>query len=419
MEKFVIQGGKPLNGVVEIGGYKNAAGACLAAVLLSEEPVTLHNLPLVEDVFGMIKVLESMGATIEWLDKRTLRVHAGEDVDPAEMDFDLVSKTRVSVVFIGPLLARFKKFKISHPGGDRIGLRPITTHIEALQSLGAKVEQEGDFYFFDGSSMAGRQVVLKEFSVTATEVLLMASVLLPGRTVLKGAAGEAQVQDLGKMLVSMGAKIQGLGTHTIVIDGVKKLRGTAHGIVADPLETGTFLVAGALVPGPIEIKKANTTHLDLFFDKLREIGVKFTVTDPETIVVEYSADLKPARVQALPYPGFPTDLLPIIVPLLTQAAGKSLIHDPLYENRFTYLLELRKMGADIEVVDPHRAFVYGKTSLKGKSIESWDIRAGASLILAGLAAQGQTSIDNAYQIDRGYERIEEKLQKLGAEIQRV
>jgi len=418
-EKFIIKGGAPLNGVVEINGYKNSAGACLAATLLTDEEVILDNLPLVEDIFKMINILESMGVKISWLDRRKIKVKAGSNVNVDKMNLGPVSETRVSVLLIGSLISRFGKFKICHPGGDRIGVRPITTHLEALKKLGAKIENQDDFYIFNGGNLKGKEVVLKEFSVTATENLMMAAATAPGKTIIKGAAAEPQIQDLGFLLKKMGAKIAGLGTNTILIEGVEKLRGTTHKIIPDLIEAGTFIVAGALTPeSSLEIRNLIPEHLDIFLDKLEEIGVNLE-KGRDVVKVKYSPDLKATRVQALPYPGFPTDLLPIIIPLLTQAKGKSLIHDPLYENRFNYIQELKKMGADIEVVDPHRVFVYGKTPLLGLRIESWDIRAGASLVLAGLIASGKTMIENVHQIDRGYERIDERLQKLGADIKRV
>ena len=247
---------------------------------------------------------------------------------------------------------------------------------------------------------------------------MLAASLITGKTVIKGAACEPHVQDLGKILKNMGAKIEGAGTHIIKIEGVKKLNGTSHNVIFDPVEAGTFIVAGVVTPGEVQVKNVNPNHLDLFLTKLQEIGVNFK-KGKDFITVSYSPDLKATKVQAFPYPGFPTDLLPIVIPLLTTSKGKSLIHDPLYENRFNYVHELRKMGADIEIVDPHRAFVFGPTSLSGLTIESWDIRAGACLIIAGLMAQGKTTIENIFQIDRGYEKIEERLQKLGADIKRV
>ncbi len=417
-QKFVIQGGKKLEGEIEIRGYKNAAGAILAASLLTEKEVTIGNLPLVEDVNNTLEVLKSLGAKIDFKDERTVSIKS-DNIDPEQMDFKRISKTRVSVLLIGPLLTRFKSFKIPRPGGDRIGLRPINVHLEALKQLGAEISEENDFYLFEvKNGLKGQEIILKEFSVTATENLIMAAVLAKGKTIIKGAAAEPQVQDLALMLNNMGAKIEGAGNHTIFIEGVESLNGVQHQIMPDLLEVGTFLVAAALTPGQVRIKNVRVGDLDLFLDKMEEIGVDFK-REKDSLIVNHSLNLKPVRIQALPYPGFPTDLLPIVVPLLTQAEGKSLIHDPLYENRLNYVQELRKMGADIEIVDPHRAFIFGKTPLRGVKIESWDIRAGASLVISGLMAKGQTTIENIYQVDRGYEKIEVRLGQLGADIKRI
>jgi len=421
-EKFIIYGGKPLKGVVEIGGYKNAAGSILAATLMTKKECIIDNLPLVLDVFSMIKVLKSMGAEIEWQGKKKVRIKT-ENIDPQTMDFKLIPKTRISVLLIGPLLSRFKDFEIAHPGGDRIGLRSISTHLKAFKKLGVDIKNKENLYQFSGKDFFDRnnekkEIILKEFSVTATENVMMAVSTREGKTIIKGASAEPQVQDLGKMLESMGVKTNGVGTHTIEIEGKKELDGVYHRIIPDPIEVGTFITAAALTPGEVEIKDINLDCLDIFLDKLEEIGVNFEKKD-DSIKVSYSPNLKAIKIQALPYPGFPTDLLSLVVTLLTQAKGRSLIHDPLYENRLNYVQELRKMGADIELVDPHRAFVFGKTPLRGLTVSSWDIRAGASLVIAGLIAKGKTTIENIYQIDRGYEKIEEKLQKLGAEITRV
>ena len=416
-EKFIIHGKKSLNGTVEIAGSKNAAGPILAASLLTDKEVIIDNLPFIADILDLIEVLKGIGAEVDWLSSRKVKIRA-KNIDLEKMDFKKVAKTRVSVLLMGPLIARFNNFKISRPGGDRIGVRPISTHLEALQKLGVSISSQGDFYYFSRNNLKGKEIVLKEFSVTATENLMMAVCLAEGETKIIGAAAEPHVQDLGAFLNSMGAKIRGLGTHIIDIEGVSELRSASHKIIPDPLELGTFAIAGCVTPGRIEIKNTCPGQLDLFWDKLEEIGVNFK-KDSDSIIVDYSPDLKAVRVQALPYPGFPTDLLPMISTLLTQAEGKSLIHDPLYENRFSHLQELRKMGADIELVDPHRALIFGKTPLRGLKIGSWDIRAGASLVIAGLMAEGKTTLEDIFQIDRGYEEIEKKLQKLGADIKRV
>lgn len=416
-DKFIINGQKKLEGEVEIQGSKNAAGAILSATLLTENECQISNLPLVEDILILLKILEGMGAEISWQEEKRVKIKA-KNIDPEKIDFQLVGKIRVSVLLLGSLLSRFKKFKIAAPGGDRIGVRPIATHLKALEKVGAKIEHLNGFYYFEAKNLMPAEIILDEFSVTATEILMMVAAGIRGRTILKCAAAEPHIQDLAKMLKEMGVKIDGAGTHTISIEGKEKLSGLKHQVIPDYIEAGTFLVAGALLPGKILVKNIIVEHFDAFLQKLEELGVRFE--KKETLVrVYFSPALKATKVQALPYPGFPTDHLPLIIPLLTQAQGKSLVHDPLYENRFNFVQELKKMGADIEIVDPHRLFVFGKSPLRGVRIESWDIRAGASLVLAGLAAQGQTIIENIYQIDRGYEKIEEKLQRLGADIRRV
>ncbi len=416
-DTFIINGGRELAGEVEVRGSKNAAGPALAAVLLTDEECIIDNLPLIEDIKNSIEILKSLGAKVENLSERKIKVKA-ENIDPEKINFDKFSKMRISVVFVGPLIARFKKFKFPSPGGDTIGLRPITVHLKALESLGVKISRQGDVYDVQRDDILGKEIVLKEFSVTATEMLMMATVLSKGKTIIKGAAAEPHVEDLGNQLLKMGAKIKGHGTHVIEIEGVEKLHGCEHSITPDYLETGTFIVAGALNPGKITIKNVDFNHLDLFLAKLEEIGVNFERGNNQ-LTVSYSPNLSSVKIQALPHPGFPTDLLPVIIPLLTRANGKSLIHDPLYENRLSYVHELRKMGGDIEIVDPHRAFVFGPKKLMGLTVDSFDIRAGACLIIAGLMAEGQTTIHNIFQIDRGYERMEERLQKLGADIKRI
>jgi len=417
-EKFLIKGGISLSGEVEISGYKNSAGAVLAAALLSEEASIIDNLPLVSDVLDQIEILKQMGAEIEWLGKRKIRINP-KNINPEKIPTNLFEKMRVSVLLIGPLLARFKKFKVPHPGGDKIGLRPIETHLEALKDFGVKVEEKDGFYHFEvPDNLEGKGIVLKEFSVTTTENAMMFASLIKGKTKIEIAAAEPQVQDTGKILKEMGASIKGLGTHTIKIEGREKLSGANFSICPDPLEAGTFLLAFALTGGEGKIKNVNPDHLTFFLEKMKEMGVNFEVGENE-ILVKKSTEFKPTKIQVLPYPGFPTDLQPQTSVLLTQAQGKSLIHDPLYENRFQHLHELRKMGADIEITDPHRALVFGKKELIGNRISATDIRSGAALILAGLIAEGQTTIENISQIERGHEKIEEKLKKLGAQIEKV
>lgn len=416
-EKFVINGNRELAGEIEVRGSKNAAGPCLAASLLTAEPVIIDNLPMIADIKATIEVLESLGVKTQWLGERKLRLEANE-IHPENINLEKVSKTRMSVALFGSLLGRVKEFKISAPGGDVIGIRPITVQLKALEKLGAHIEKEGLVYRVWRDELQGREIILGEFSPTATQSLLLAAVLAKGKTIIKGAASELSVKDTSKMLVSMGAKIHWVDSHTIEVEGVEKLHGCEHTVEPDNLEAGTFIVIGALTPGRVVVKNINFEYLEMFLYKLEEMGVNFDRGENQ-ITVFYSPFIKPVKVQALPHPGFPTDLLPIIVPLLARAQGKSLIHDPLYENRLGYVQELRKMGGDLEIVDPHRSFVFGPRPLEGTHVTSLDVRAGAVLVVAGLMANGKTIVNDIYHIDRGYERLEERLQKLGADIRRI
>jgi len=417
-KKFLVKGGKKLKGTVEISGYKNSAGAVLAAALLSEQPSVIGNLPLCSDVIDFINMLEQMGAGVEWVEEKKIRINP-KNLNPDRIPNDTFEKMRVSVLLIGPLLARFKKFRLPHPGGDKIGLRPISSHLEALKKFGVTIKEENGFYVFQApKEKKGKRIVLKEFSVTATENVMMLASCSRGKTTIEIAAAEPQVQDLGNFLSKMGIGVKGIGTHTLEIEGKEKPSGAEFSISPDILEVGTFLIAFALTGGQGKIRNVNPGHLSFFLEKMKEIGVNFTVHNNE-ILVGPTKRIHPARIQVFPYPGFPTDLQPQTSVLLTQANGRSLIHDPLYENRFNHLHDLRKMGADIEITDPHRALIFGKTPLKANRINAPDIRGGASLILASLIADGESVIENVYQTDRGYERFDEKLRKLGADITRL
>lgn len=429
MERFVINGGKKIEGEVDISGAKNSAAPVIAATLLTEEECVIDNLPLIKDVHSLLGVLESMGVDVEWVGEHKVKIQAGSDVTPENFDVETIGQTRFSVLLIGALLARFKEFRFFPPGGDRIignvrvegggrvGIRPITTHLEALAQMGLKIEREKNTYYFSNDGLETGEVALKEFSVTATENVMMAAAGTKGKTVIYNVAAEPHVQDLGRMLQKMGAKVGGLGTHKITIEGSDSLSGVEHEIYPDYLEAGTFAVIGAGTEGKLRIRNFPSESLVFFLTKFREMGIEYEEKDG-TLEVDYCDDIKPLRIQSLPHPGFPTDLLPVVVPLLTQADGRSLVHDPLYENRLSFMNELRKMGADIEIVDPHRAFVFGPTELHGVGISSWDIRAGASLIIASLMAEGESEIENIHQVDRGYEDIDKKLASLGADIKR-
>ncbi len=420
MDKFIIKGGRPLEGKIEARGAKNAATPILAACLLTDQPCVIDNLPLIDDVFRMIDILKSIGVKIEYFSERKIKLQA-DNLSPDSIDYDSICKLRSSILLLGPLLARVEKFKMSHPGGCLIGARPVATHFEGLATLGAQISQDDQFYYIEKKQFSDadqRQIILREFSVTATENLMMVASLRPGKTVIKIAAAEPHVQDLGEFLIKMGAKIEGLGTHTLVIQGAKKLSGAEHRLIPDPIEGGTFVVAAAATKGEVLVENFRADHLDLFLEKLREMRVNFEIGQ-NSIFVKPSTSYRAAKIQTLPYPGIPTDLQAPLAVLCTQAEGTSLIHDPLYEGRFKYINELAKMGANATVVDPHRALVVGPTPLYGTQITSYDLRAGATLIIAALLAEGVSEISEIYQVDRGYEKIEERLQRLGVDIKRV
>jgi UDP-N-acetylglucosamine 1-carboxyvinyltransferase len=447
-EKFIIKGGNSLKGEVGIRGAKNAAFPILAAAILTDEPCVIGNLPLIEDVFKMLKVLEELGAKISWIGKRKIKINCA-GVNPSRIPFNIVNFFRGSVLLLGPLLARFKEIKIPPPGGCVIGARPIDTHLDAFSQLGVKIstgskkDSKGklgqiktDFYYFkkDKNFNRGfhtisvlkekgknrpREVVLREFSVTATENILLFSALSEKRTILKIADQDYQAQELIKVLRKMGAEIKESGINSLEIIGNKKLKGFQHTIISDPIETGTFIIMALATRGEVIVKKAQLSFLDLFLKRLWDFGAKFKILDEETIKIFPSKKLKIDKVQSLPYPGIHSDLQPELGALATQTEGPTLMHDPLYEGRLKYLEELNKMGADIIFCDPHRAIIYGPTNLTGIEFSSPDLRAGAALITAGLVAKGKTTINNIYQIDRGYERIEERLQHLGADIKRM
>jgi UDP-N-acetylglucosamine 1-carboxyvinyltransferase len=417
-DKFVIQGGTPLKGKVKISGSKNSAGPIISAVLLSKEPFTLSNIPLISDILHQIDILKKMGAKVEWPEKHTVKINP-KTIDQKKLSDELFEKMRISVVLIGPMLARFKKCKIPHPGGDKIGLRPITTHIDAFEQLGVKVKTTNNHYIFEApKKITKNKVILKEFSVTATENIMLFAASINKKITIDLAAAEPSIEDLIALLNKMGAKVKWIGPHKMQIKGNEKLAGTTFSICSDMLEAGTFMIAFAATRGEGEICNVDPSHLTSFLAKMKEIGVKFKIKNG-CIIVKKSKKFKGATIQTMPYPGFPTDLQPQTAALLTQAEGKSLVHDPLYENRFQHLQELRKMGADIAITDPHRALILGKTKLVGTKVNTSDIRSGATLILAGLAAQGTTTVDEISHIDRGYENIESKLKKLGAKIKRV
>ena len=417
MAKFIINGGKQLKGQIEVRGMKNAATPILAATILTKEPCLIENLPRIKDVENIIGLLERLGAKTEWKGRSSLMISCGH-LNFSGLDKTKVESMRSSILLLGPLLSRFKKIEMPEPGGCIIGSRPLDTHFYGLKAFGVRIREKGDIYQLEAKQLHGTTIILPEFSVTATENLIMMAVKAKGETVIKLAAAEPHVQDLCHFLQRMGAKIWGIGTHTLRIRGVKKLKGTTYKIIPDQIEVGTFAVLAAATKSRLLIKNIVPAHLDSIFSKLEAIGLRFKVFSKDLLI--YSATkLKPFKLQTLPYPGFPTDLQAPFAVLATQVHGTSVIYDSLYEARTGHITELIKMGANAIVTSPHRVIINGPTPLYGTEIKTPDLRAGATLIIAGLVAQGETVINQAEIIDRGYERIEERLSQIGAEIKRV
>lgn len=418
MEYFEIIGGKKLSGAIDVRGSKNATTPILAATLLTKKECILSNLPLIEDVFRMIEILESMGAEVRWLGKRKISIR-NEKIDSTKMDVEKVKKLRSSILLLGSLSARFDNFKIYHPGGCVIGKRPLGTHFDAMRKMGVEIVQNEKFYQVNARKRKATKIVLQEFSVTATENVMMLAASLSQKTIIKISASEPHVEDLGKFLIAMGTKIKGLGTHTLEITGSKNLSGVQHNIIPDANEAATFLILGVATGSPIRVEGAREDNLDLVLEKLREFGADFKIGKNYIEVVPANKLRAPAKVESRTYPGIPTDTQALFGVLATQAEGKTLIFDTMFEGRFNYLSELEKMGGETKILNPHQAEVIGKKKLIGSEIKSYDLRSGASLIIAALVAKGKTKIEEIYQVDRGYERIEERLQKIGADIKRV
>jgi UDP-N-acetylglucosamine 1-carboxyvinyltransferase len=420
MDKFLIKGGKPLQGKIEISGAKNSALPCLAATLLTGETVTLHNVPYVKDLITQRRLLEDLGATVLTPELRTHKVRAA-NVEIFEAPYHLVKTMRASVLALGPLLARFGQAKVSLPGGCAIGTRPIDLHLKAFEQLGAVVSLEaGDVVArAPQGRLVGADVSFEKVTVTGTENVMMAASLANGKTTIHNAAQEPEIEDLADLLNKMGARIKGAGTPTIEIEGVEALGAAEHTIIPDRIETGTFIVAAAITGGELEIKNCSPSHLEAVIEKMREAGVEIEELNPSTLLVKASADGLTAKdVTTEPHPLFPTDMQAQYMALMTQAAGVSTIRETIFENRFMHASELIRMGAKIEI-SGNTARVHGKTQLMGAPVLASDLRASASLVLAGLAASGETLIDRVYHIDRGYENIVKKLRDVGARIERL
>lgn len=427
IDQFVIEGGKPLNGSVVSSGAKNAALKLIAASVLTYKPVIIQNIPHIQDVFIMIELLSGMGAKVSWSGISSLKITC-ENLDLDKLDQVKIGHMRGSVVLIGPLVARFKKLKFHEPGGCLIGARPITTHIRALKSLGVNVTKQGKYYYFETDKLVGNRVLMDELSVTATETVLMAATLAEGKTEIHLAATEPEISNLIGLLKTMGAKISGVDTSILTIIGKDILNGGKVLVIPDRIEIGTFACAIAATKGYGEIEKVIPDHLDNLLNKFKQMGIHYEFKEDiigngeslNTLIINgKNNNFRPSNIEARPYPGFSTDMQSPMVALLTQAKGKSKLFETLFEGRLGYAKTLHSMGADIKFIDNRNIEINGPAKLRGMIIDSPDLRAGATFVIAGLIATGTTYVKKAYIIDRGYERFEEKLLSLGANIKRV
>lgn len=415
MDKLLITGGNRLSGEINISGAKNAALPILCAGLLTADTVQLSNVPHLQDVATMAKLLRQMGLRIEQDgDRMSLN---GAAIDKCEAPYELVKTMRAAILVLGPLVARFGEAKVSLPGGCAIGSRPVDQHIKGLQAMGAEITIEAGYIHAKAKRLKGTRIVTDMITVTGTENLLMAAVLAEGETVLENAAREPEVTDLANLLVAMGANISGIGTDRLVVQGVDRLHGASHTVIADRIETGTFLCAVAAAGGDVTLKNTRSDFLDVALDKLREAGAILT-SGPDWIRVQMAARPKAVSFRTTEYPGFPTDMQAQFMALNCIADGSSHITETIFENRFMHVQELNRLGAAIDI-DGHTAIVRGVDKLIGAPVMATDLRASASLVIAGLAAQGETLVDRIYHLDRGYDRMEVKLSAVGANIQRI
>ena len=420
MDKFVIRGRNPLRGVIRVSGAKNSALPCMAAAILTDDKVTLENIPRVRDIETERRLLASMGAETE--------LEAGSEADRILIScrtlsdpvakYEIVKTMRASSLVLGPLVARAGMARVAMPGGCAIGGRPIDLHIKGLEKMGATIVQEHGYLEARASRLKGAHLVFDKITVTGTEDLLMAAVLAEGETVMENCAREPEVADLAALLTAMGAKIQGAGTSTIRVQGVSKLHGARHRIHPDRIEAGTFLVAGAITSGDLIVAGCNPSHLSAAIAKLEEVGARIDIVGPDSVRVRSDGRLHAADISTEEYPGFPTDMQAQYMALATQAEGVSMVKENIFENRFMHVQELVRMGANIKV-DGRVATVRGPAKLSSAAVMCSDLRASASLVLAALVADGESILDRVYHMDRGYERIEEKLRGVGAQIQRM
>jgi UDP-N-acetylglucosamine 1-carboxyvinyltransferase len=416
VDKLVIQGGVPLSGEVRVSGAKNAALPLMCAALLTPEELTLSNVPHLRDVTTMVRLLSQMGVEASLDDRLGLSLRAARLSDPTA-PYDLVKTMRASILVLGPLVARCGEARVSLPGGCAIGTRPVDLHLKGLEALGAEIAVEQGYISARAKRLKGTRIVLDLVTVTGTENLMMAACLADGTTVIENAAREPEVVDLAQCLTAMGAGIKGAGSDVITIEGVDRLRGASHRIMADRIETGTFLAAAAATGGNVKLLGANPGTLEAVLEKLRESGADVQTAN-ETIALAMRDRPRSVNVRTAPYPAFPTDMQAQLMALDAIAEGTSVITETIFENRFMHALEMQRLGADIEI-SGNTAVVHGVSRLQGAGVMATDLRASASLVIAGLVAEGETRVDRIYHLDRGYECIEEKLAQLGARIKRV
>ena len=419
MDKFVIRGGNPLVGTVRVSGAKNSALPCMAAAILTEDEVTLENLPQVRDINTERKLLSSMGAEI-WVDDAKpdrVKISCRTLSDPVAK-YEIVKTMRASSLVLGPLIARAGVARVAMPGGCAIGGRPIDLHIKGLEKMGATITQEHGYLEARAERLKGAHLVFDKITVTGTEDLLMAAVLAEGETLMENCAREPEVADLAALLIAMGAKIEGAGTSTLRVQGVSSLHGARYRIHPDRIEAGTFLIAGAITGGDLIVTHCRAAHLGAVIAKLEEAGARMEILGPDTVRVRSGGKLRAADISTEEYPGFPTDMQAQYMALATQAEGVSTVEENIFENRFMHAQELTRMGANIKV-EGRTATVRGPAQLSAAAVMCSDLRASASLVLAALVADGESILDRVYHIDRGYEHIEEKLAGVGAQIRRM
>lgn len=417
MDKLIVSGGYPLRGDVRISGAKNAALPVLVASLLTDKPLCIGNVPHLQDITTTMELLGRMGVRLVVDEKMVIEADAS-DVTSRRAPYELVKTMRASILVLGPLLTRFGEAEVSMPGGCAIGSRPVNLHIKGLQAMGAEFSIEDGYMKARAKRLKGTRVVMDMVSVTGTENIMMAATLAQGTTVIENAAREPEVVDLAKCLVGMGAKIEGAGSDTITVEGVSTLDGGSHQVIPDRIETGTYLVAGAMTGGKVRVRNVQPNHLEAVVDKLREAGADITSGRDWICLDRQDQELKAVSIRTAPYPAFPTDMQAQFVALNCIATGTATVTESVFENRFMHVLELQRMGADIEMRG-NTAIVRGVQRLTGAPVMATDLRASASLALAGLVADSDTIVDRIYHIDRGYECIEEKLAQLGARIRRV